>query len=115
MTIQSAPLERQVGAEPVVTRLAGPGHVPSLDGVRCLALGAVLALHSGLPGSSLGWLGVDLFFVLSGFLITSILAREYRDTGTIRVGRFWGRRLLRLMPAYWAYVGALCALMFVFH
>ena len=93
---------------------AGSRHVRSLDGLRCLALVGVLAVHCGFPGSDLGWLGVDLFFVLSGFLITALLIEEFRKTGSIHLGKFWGRRLLRLMPAYWLYVGGICAAMFGF-
>jgi len=65
-----------------------------------------MCVHSGVPGSDLGWIGVDLFFVMSGFLITALLAAEYQRSGTIQLGKFWGRRLLRLMPAYWLYIGS---------
>jgi peptidoglycan/LPS O-acetylase OafA/YrhL len=71
--------------------------VPALDGLRGLAVVAVLLFHGGyLTG---GWLGVDLFFVLSGYLITSLLLVEHRTAGTIRLGSFWGRRARRLLPA----------------
>jgi peptidoglycan/LPS O-acetylase OafA/YrhL len=72
---------------------------PALDGVRALAVLAVLAFHFGagwLPG---GFIGVDIFFALSGFLITSLLIREQRQTGRIDVWAFWGRRARRLLPA----------------
>lgn len=92
-----------------------PHHVASLDGIRCLALAGVLGVHCGFPGAEVGWIGVDLFFVLSGFLITTLLIQEFRKTGTIHLGKFWGRRLLRLMPVYWLYVSGLCLAMFVFH
>ena len=61
--------------------VATPRHVASLDGLRALAVGAVLFYHGGFPGSACGWLGVDLFFVISGFLITSLLIREQDRTG----------------------------------
>jgi peptidoglycan/LPS O-acetylase OafA/YrhL len=80
-------------------------HVESLDGLRALAIGVVMGFHAGVPGLDLGWLGVDLFFVLSGFLITSLLVKEFGRTGRIDVGKFWARRFLRLMPAYWLYAG----------
>jgi peptidoglycan/LPS O-acetylase OafA/YrhL len=75
----------------------------SIDGIRALAITAVMATHAGVPGAALGWLGVDLFFVLSGFLITTLLDTEFRNTGKVHIGRFWGRRFLRLMPAYMIY------------
>jgi peptidoglycan/LPS O-acetylase OafA/YrhL len=75
----------------------GYGRVPALDGLRGLAFLFVFAFHAGyLTGGSIG---VDIFFVLSGFLITSILLREYISTGTISFRRFYARRALRLLPA----------------
>ena len=73
-------------------------HFAALDGLRGLALLGVLFFHANgaLPG---GYLGVDLFFVLSGFLITSLLLAEQRDTGRIALGAFWVRRARRLFPA----------------
>lgn len=74
-------------------------HVSPLDGLRGLAVAAVLVYHlssSVLPG---GFLGVSLFFTLSGFLITNLLLVEWRSTRTIDLGHFWGRRLRRLLPA----------------
>lgn len=72
-------------------------HVPALDGMRGVAVAGVLAFHGGyLVG---GYLGVDLFFVLSGYLITSLLLRESIETSTIRLTRFWSRRARRLLPA----------------
>lgn len=88
-------------------RTSQPAYVESLDGLRAVAVLAVLLYHAGFPGASLGWLGVDLFFVLSGFLITTILANEYHSRGRISVVKFWGRRVFRLIPAYWLYLGAL--------
>ncbi len=90
-------------------------HVTSLDGLRALAILAVMALHSGVPGASVGWLGVDLFFVLSGFLITSLLAGEFARNGGISLAKFWGRRFLRLMPAYCVYACAITAAITLFH
>ena len=74
------------------------GHRRWLDGLRGVAILLVLAFHFGLlPGGSIG---VDVFFVLSGFLITTILAQEWRDRGSIGLKRFYLRRALRLLPAF---------------
>jgi peptidoglycan/LPS O-acetylase OafA/YrhL len=72
-------------------------HVPALDGLRGVAVAGVVAFHLGhLRG---GYLGVDAFFVLSGYLITSLLVIEWRSTGTIDLRGFWVRRFRRLLPA----------------
>jgi peptidoglycan/LPS O-acetylase OafA/YrhL len=72
-------------------------HQPALDGLRGLAVAAVLLFHGGhLSG---GFLGVDAFFVLSGFLITALLLTEAGDRGGIALGAFWARRARRLLPA----------------
>lgn len=79
------------------TRVTGLPYMPSLDGLRGLAVAGVLFFHGGhLVG---GYLGVDLFFVLSGFLITSLLLAECRSDGKIVLGTFWLRRAKRLLPA----------------
>lgn len=71
---------------------------PSLDVLRVFAVAAVLAFHARVPGFEGGWLGVDLFFVLSGYLITTLLLRE-KQNGGIHLLAFYGRRLRRLWPA----------------
>jgi peptidoglycan/LPS O-acetylase OafA/YrhL len=77
----------------------GFAYRPALDGVRALAVMAVVGYHLGLPWLRGGFIGVDVFFVLSGFLITSLLLLEQRRTGRISLGPFWGRRARRLLPA----------------
>ena len=72
---------------------------PALDGIRGLAVAAVLLFHAGFPWARGGFLGVSTFFTLSGFLITSLLLVERRATGRVALGRFWSRRLRRLFPA----------------
>ncbi|MDV3128897.1 acyltransferase [Mycobacterium sp. 21AC1] len=73
--------------------------IPALDGIRAIAVLLVLADHGGVPGMAGGFLGVDIFFVLSGFLITSLLLDEFRRTDRIDLKGFWTRRVRRLLPA----------------
>ena len=80
----------------------------ALDGLRLLAVAAVMAFHFGLPGAQAGFLGVDVFFVLSGFLITSLLLGRMRE-GRLEVFDFWTRRLRRLLPALLVVVGIVVA------
>ena len=81
-----------------MTERTGIKHLAALDGLRGLALAGVLLFHANgtLRG---GYLGVDLFFVLSGYLITSLLLAEHEATGRIALGPFWVRRARRLFPA----------------
>ncbi|MDI3332037.1 MAG: acyltransferase, partial [Micrococcus sp.] len=77
----------------------GGGRIEGLDGLRALAIVAVLVYHlrpESLPG---GFLGVDVFFVVSGFLITTLLVRELGRRGRVDLPRFWVRRARRLLPA----------------
>ena len=91
---------------------SGRGHVPELDGIRGVAILLVLVFHfvhgRALPSAAqhiarVGWIGVDLFFVLSGFLITGILLREKDSPDYFR--RFYRNRVLRIFPLYYCYVG----------
>lgn len=81
-------------------------YLPALDGIRALAVLAVLAYHGGQTWAAGGYLGVDAFFVLSGFLITSLLLAERRQTGAIDLQAFWMRRARRLLPALFLVLGA---------
>ncbi|MGV0852077.1 acyltransferase family protein [Mycolicibacterium phlei] len=83
--------------------------MPALDGIRAVAVALVLADHGGIPGVSGGFLGVDVFFVLSGFLITSLLLDEHALTGRIGLRDFWIRRFRRLLPALLVMVLAVVA------
>lgn len=98
---------------PVATRTrrgaATRRDIPALDGIRAVAVALVLADHGGLPGVSGGFLGVDVFFVLSGFLITSLLLDELGRTGRVGLRGFWIRRARRLLPALLATVIAVIA------
>jgi peptidoglycan/LPS O-acetylase OafA/YrhL len=71
---------------------------PGLDGVRALAVLAVMGFHAGVSELSGGFLGVDVFFVLSGFLITDLLVAQYGQLGRLDLKNFWGRRARRLLP-----------------
>jgi peptidoglycan/LPS O-acetylase OafA/YrhL len=80
-------------------------YIPGLDGLRAFAVIAVVAYHlfpTALPG---GFIGVDIFFVISGFLITSLLIREHSKNGKVDLKRFWTRRARRLLPALFVVVG----------
>ena len=72
---------------------------PGLDGVRALAVLAVMAFHEGIPGALGGYLGVNIFFVLSGYLITDLLVAQRSRRGRMDLRGFWTRRARRLLPA----------------
>ena len=72
---------------------------PALDGLRTIAVYLVLVFHSGLPWAEGGFIGVDVFFVLSGFLVSNVILSEVDKTGTLRIGQFYARRVRRLLPA----------------
>lgn len=72
---------------------------PDIEGLRAVAVLIVLLYHAGVPGFSGGYVGVDVFFVVSGFLITGLLVRELQRSGTVRLLDFYTRRIRRLLPA----------------
>lgn len=91
--------------------------IPSLDGARTVSMSLVLVSHLGFLSSlpiiwrfDYGNLGVRVFFVISGFLITSLLIEEHEKTGTIHLLGFYVRRFLRLAPAYWVYIAVIALL-----
>ncbi len=101
-----------------------PDYIPTLDGWRAVAILLVLFCHAGshlfgphgiwpseagLKLASHGIIGVDVFFALSGFLITSKLAAEYRRKGKVDLLAFYRRRTFRILPAYWTYLAAIGA------
>lgn len=75
------------------------GYRPDVEGLRAVAILLVVAVHAGVPWLSGGFVGVDVFFVLSGFLITGLLVQEVTNTGRLRFAEFYVRRLRRLLPA----------------
>jgi hypothetical protein len=84
------------GAPP--DRRAGEGYRPHLDGLRVVAVYLVILFHAGLTRFSGGFIGVDVFFVLSGYLVTQLLMRDLRWRGSIRFARFYSQRMRRLLP-----------------
>ena len=72
---------------------------PDIEGLRAVAVVAVVLFHADMPGVGGGFVGVDVFFVISGFLITGLLWREVSSTGTVGLRRFYGARARRLLPA----------------
>ena len=87
---------------------------PDLEGLRGVAILLVLVCHAGIPGGASGFIGVDVFFVLSGFLITGLLVSEAEQTGRIQLTAFYARRARRILPpAAVAIIGTLAAASFV--
>jgi peptidoglycan/LPS O-acetylase OafA/YrhL len=80
-------------------RRGSPHFRPDVEGLRALAVLLVIAFHVGIPGFSGGFVGVDVFFVISGYLITALLCREVAQTGTLSISSFLARRIRRLLPA----------------
>lgn len=106
--------ERQ--ANPAKPRKAKKmAYMPALDGVRALAVLAVLGYHLNVPWAQGGLMGVTIFFVLSGFLITKLLLVEYTTTGRIDFAQFWIRRARRLLPAIVTVLLVMSALYTVFN
>ena len=103
--------------EEVKTKPAGnTTYIPynaGIDGIRAIAVLAVIAYHSGMSRFSGGFLGVEIFFVISGYLITALLLVEYTTNNRIDIKRFWNRRARRLFPALIAYIGGATALAYL--
>ncbi len=81
------------------TNVSKPAYVGGLDGLRAIAVVAVVIYHFAPSALPAGFLGVDVFFVVSGFLIARLVVHEIAGTGGVRLGQFWARRARRLLPA----------------
>jgi len=87
------------------TQHEAPTYRADIDGLRAVAVLSVFFYHLGIPGFSGGYVGVDVFFVISGFLITRLLCNEYDTTGRIDFGAFYLRRIRRIVPALTVVLG----------
>ena len=114
------PVDQEVEAEAVSTPVSSlpasrwSGRIPSLDGVRALSFLLVFISHMGFMGSRPGGFAVSVFFLLSGYLITTLLLREHYKTGTISLRAFYFRRTLRIFPSMYA-VLIFCGLLSYWH
>lgn len=99
-----ADFEARWRSDSLPTRRPAPpmGYQPGLDGLRAISVIAVIFYHAGFGWMHGGFLGVEVFFVVSGFLITSLLLEEREGSGSIRLRQFWMRRARRLLPALFA-------------
>jgi peptidoglycan/LPS O-acetylase OafA/YrhL len=92
--------EGEDSAWDVAVSTDSPAHYrPDIEGLRAVAILAVVAYHARIPGTGGGFIGVDVFFVISGFLITGLLLREVTATGRLNLPGFYARRARRLLPA----------------
>ena len=89
-------------------------HMPGLDGLRGVAVAAVLLYHAGVSWIPGGFLGVEVFFAVSGYLITQLLLGEKAATGRVSLATFWKRRARRLLPALLAMIGAVVVVWVLF-
>jgi peptidoglycan/LPS O-acetylase OafA/YrhL len=89
---------------PSVTSRDRFDYLPSIDGLRAIAIASVLLYHADVPWMPGGFIGVEVFLAISGFLITTLLGREYRRHGSVDITDFWARRARRLLPAMWAVI-----------
>lgn len=98
-------------------RSASPAYVPEIDGLRAIAVMAVILFHVQVAALSGGFAGVDVFFVISGYLITGGLSRELAENGTLSLRRFYLRRARRLLPALYVtlFASAIAAVVLLSH
>src|SRR4051794_31274848 len=91
-----------IGREAGLSLRARLPHRPGIDGLRALAVVAVVLYHADVSWLPAGFLGVDVFFVVSGYLICSLLVAEWDTSGGVSLADFWQRRARRLLPAVYA-------------
>ncbi len=96
--------QRTRGPSGVGTQLT---YMPALDGIRAVSILGIMANHGGFAWAAGGVISVNVFFVLSGYLITMLLMKEWVRSGTIRLRAFWARRARRLLPALFVLLGAI--------
>src|SRR6187455_597337 len=92
-----------------------PTFRPDIEGLRGVAILLVVLFHARVPALAGGFVGVDVFFVLSGFFITGLLVRERETTGDVSLNEFYGRRALRLLPALLVVLLATLAIVFTLY
>src|SRR5260221_5312156 len=90
--------ESGAGESGAADRTPAAHYRPQLDGMRAVAVYLVVAFHAGISAFSGGFIGVDVFFVLSVYLVTQLLLRDFRSRGRIDFRRFYSRRFRRLLP-----------------
>ncbi|MDO8365053.1 MAG: acyltransferase, partial [Actinomycetota bacterium] len=106
-------------AEPIIhpalrNQISRVPYLPGLDGLRAIAVVAVMVYHANHDWLSGGFLGVEVFFVISGYLITLLLISEKESTGKVSLRKFWMRRAKRLLPALFTMMGALAVYLALF-
>jgi len=115
----AAPSATAAVAEPIThpalrNQISRVPYLPGLDGLRAIAVVAVMVWHANHSWLQGGFLGVEVFFVISGYLITLLLISEKERTGRVRIGQFWLRRARRLLPALFTMMSALAIYMALF-
>ena len=105
----------QAGSAAAAAKGTSSGYLPALDGLRAISVSAVLLYHAELLWIPGGFLGVEVFFVISGYLITMLLVREHTSNGTISLTGFWMRRARRLLAAVYTLLATVSTIVLVFY
>ena len=108
-------LEMHGGQAPTARRRPSAGYMPGLDGLRAISVVAVLLYHADMPWLPGGFLGVEVFFVISGYLITLLLTQEFGRTSTISLRSFWTRRARRLLAALYTLLAVVSVAVLLFY